>query len=113
MTNYIVIAKFWSDGETHAGTLCGRRIFKARAPPSHLHSSYLEYVQGPVNVFLDTEIEAQVTRWTVALAPSVVPIPNVGAGLSGAHLGSVMPTLGTPLQYWSGPSASQSRSERQ
>ena len=69
MTNYIVIAKFWSDGETHAGTLCGRRIFKARAPPSHLHSSYLEYVQGPVNVFLDTEIEAQVTRWTNGPCP--------------------------------------------
>ena len=86
MTNYIVIAKFWSDGETHAGTLCGRRIFKARAPPSHLHPSYLEYVQGPINIFLDTEIEAQVTSLMVALAPSAVPIPNVGAGLPGLIL---------------------------
>ena len=34
MTNYIVIAKFWSDGETHAGTLCGRRIFKVRRRPA-------------------------------------------------------------------------------
>ena len=86
MTNYIVIAKFWSDGETHAGTLCGLRIFKARAPPSHLHSSYLEYVQGPINIFLDTEIEGQVTSLTVALAPSAAPIPNVGAGLPGLIL---------------------------